>query len=285
MSAEMPSEQDHAKAAGSGGHHSRHSHQGGHEEHHEGAPEWLISFADNVTLMMSFFVILLSITLMKTANTGTGSGPGQAGGNSFDMLDLVISLREAFHNPVNVHSTNPADFALVRRILERRGTGGSERTGELHKQSGTQTIRQEEAPAPGTTLRFDDDSSTLSAEAVASVHAVAEQYRGWRIVLEVGGHVSAKEAYHRKDRGMQLAFDRAHVVAEALVAGGIDWGQIWIMSYADNVRVHDLAYVEQAQQENARVEIVPTTRAMRTKASEALDAQEAPAESQGNGQF
>lgn len=48
-SGEAGHEEGHGKK-GHGGH-GGHGHGGGHEEH-AGAPEWLISFADNVALLM-----------------------------------------------------------------------------------------------------------------------------------------------------------------------------------------------------------------------------------------
>ncbi|MCL4212087.1 MAG: hypothetical protein KJZ68_15650, partial [Phycisphaerales bacterium] len=60
----------------SGEHGKKHAHKrgghghghggGGHEEGHEGAPEWLISFADMVMLMMGFFVILFALNVNPT---------------------------------------------------------------------------------------------------------------------------------------------------------------------------------------------------------------------------
>ena len=44
-----------------------HATGGGHDEEHEGAPEWLISFADMVMLIMGFFVILFALNMSPPA--------------------------------------------------------------------------------------------------------------------------------------------------------------------------------------------------------------------------
>src|SRR5688572_16054124 len=103
---------DHKKKDDHGGGHK--SHGGGHgggghgDGEHEGAPEWLISFADNVTLMMGFFVIMLAMN-MGPKGGGEGEETGEAASSpSTSMIDLQIAIREAFNNPVNIGSKNPA---------------------------------------------------------------------------------------------------------------------------------------------------------------------------------
>src|SRR6185503_8776216 len=116
MSAEEKQDKDeHGKGHGGGSHGHGGGHGGGGHEEHEGAPEWLISFADNVALMMGFFVILLAMN-MKSPKTNSGiGGPDRQGGN-LDQMDFVLALREAF-NPIDLDSHNPAEAEL--RKLKR----------------------------------------------------------------------------------------------------------------------------------------------------------------------
>src|SRR5207253_495923 len=104
MSEEHHDEKEHKKHSSHGGSHGG----GGHEEAHEGAPEWLISFADNVTLMMGFFVILLAVNMGPKGN-GPTENPKQGDSQipQPDLLDAQIAIREAFNNPVNLNSMDP----------------------------------------------------------------------------------------------------------------------------------------------------------------------------------
>src|SRR5689334_21425744 len=95
-------------SSGSGGHGGG-GHSGPAHEEHEGAPEWLISFADDVALMMGFFVILLAMNMKSpvAAHTGVGSPEKEGGVPESQMLDFVIAMRDAF-NPIDLNSDNPS---------------------------------------------------------------------------------------------------------------------------------------------------------------------------------
>src|SRR5215468_7173106 len=108
-------EKDHgaSEGHGGGGHGGHGGHGGSAHEEHEGAPEWLISFADNVALMMGFFVILLAMNMAKKTAGGIG-GEAKMGAE----LDFVLAIRQAF-NPIDMSSENPAEEALRRRVREK----------------------------------------------------------------------------------------------------------------------------------------------------------------------
>src|SRR5205085_10534811 len=105
-------DEKHNESGGEESHGSSHggpAHAGGSHEEHEGAPEWLISFADNVALMMGFFVILLAMNMDKPSQGGVGGQEKNPGGReaSTQMEDFAIAMRAAFNNPVREDSTDP----------------------------------------------------------------------------------------------------------------------------------------------------------------------------------
>src|SRR3954464_7316504 len=106
--------ESHGGGGGHGG--GGHGAGGGHEEAHEGAPEWLISFADNVALMMGFFVILLAMNMKEPTAGGIGGKDKNGGAQESRMADLVIGIREAFHRPIDLNSDDPGEAALRKRI-------------------------------------------------------------------------------------------------------------------------------------------------------------------------
>jgi outer membrane protein OmpA-like peptidoglycan-associated protein len=254
-----------SEAHGKGGGHSRHAgppHGGSHEEAHEGAPEWLISFADMVMLMMGFFVILFALNTNPAGRQPGGSAPEDSGapesGADSYMLDLSLAIREAFNNPVSIHSKDPADAKLVRRLLERAGRSEARTEGIKGRDEDVQAIRPSEYHARAGSIAFADNSTALSAAGQRTIDDMALKVRGINLIVEVRGHVSAAEAYANPDRAMKLALDRAMAVAEALHQRDISWWQMRIVACADNDRLIELPGNRSDDSPNARVEVIVT---------------------------
>jgi len=260
--AQEQAQEGHGKGAegghGGGGSHGGGGHGGGSHEEHEGAPEWLISFADNVTLMMGFFVILLAMN-MKPASGGAGDDPnGKGSGATPDLIDFSIAVREGFNNPVRLDSIDPLDQPLVRRILDRRGESQASSPGPKGYEHDIQMLRPSDYFGLGGVVPFDDEAVTLSPTAATALAKISEQIRGHRMIIEVRGHVSVVEATRHEPRGMELSYERAMTVAQALTASGVDWHQIRIIACGDADPLVAEAYDEAQHRENRRVEIITT---------------------------
>jgi outer membrane protein OmpA-like peptidoglycan-associated protein len=255
--------ESHAKSGAHGHGGGGHGHGGGgHEEGHEGAPEWLISFADNVALMMGFFVILLAMNMKPVAGGEGEPGKTDAGVPTSDVIDAAIAIREAFNNPVNVNSTNPNDLPLIQRLNERRAQaeGRSRDRSVSGQEEEVQSIRPSQYFGLGGTIHFADGSSAIDATMAANVQRIVEGLRGRRTIVEVRGHVSTAEAYGKPDRGMALSLARAQAVAAELSKRGVAWVQMQVIGCADNDRATPLVYDATGQRANQRVEIVGTDR-------------------------
>jgi outer membrane protein OmpA-like peptidoglycan-associated protein len=241
---------------------------GPEEEAHEGAPEWLISFADNVMLQMGFFVILLALAMKGSSAGGLAKeGKRTSGGGSPtpDQLDFAIAVREAFNNPVDINSTDLNDLLLVRRLRQRAG-GMSDTTDEGLRGSehDVQSIRHAQAYGTGGFIPFETQSNELDEGGRGAVDELATQFRGCQTVLEIRGHCSAAEAYGHDDRGMELSYQRALAVARELVAQGLSWSQLRVTGCADNDRVTPTTYDEAGHHSNQRVEVIQIDQAAET---------------------
>lgn len=253
-------EKEHEQSHG-GGHGPPHG--GGAHEEHEGAPEWLISFADNVTLMMGFFVILLAINLKPAggapSSPSSGDGPpSEGGGSSASALDMALAVREAFNNPVNIMSTDPNDRELVRRLRQLRGRGYADDRNAPGDEHDVQSIRPGDFRDLGGALHFETDSVKLNADARRLGTELAKIFRGTRIIAELRGHASSQEAFNKDDHGMRLSFERSMAVAAFLVEQGMDWSQIRIIAHGTYDRVEPVTYDNEGHRANARVEVIGT---------------------------
>ncbi|MFH1109433.1 MAG: OmpA family protein [Planctomycetota bacterium] len=244
-------------------------HGGGSHEEHEGAPEWLISFADNVTLLMSFFVIMLAMNLQPKSSGGAGDSK-ETGGipPTPEMLDMAIAIRDAFHNPVDPDSSNPIDLPLIRRLLERGGSSQAERDGQIGREHDVQSIRPTDYYSPAGSVPFDEASASLSAAGTEALRQMTRTLRGQNLVIEVRGHVSATESFGKPDRGVRLSYERALSVAGALAAQGVPWAQLRIVACGDAERLVPIAHDAAGHRTNQRVELIVTDQVMKDHADE-----------------
>ena len=217
--------------------HSGGGHGGGSHEEHEGAPEWLISFADNVTLLMSFFVIMLAMNLQPKTSGGEGDSK-ETGGipPTPEMLDMAIAIREAFHNPVDPNSSNPIDLPLIRRLIERMGPSQAAQDGQMGREHDVRSIRPTAYYSPAGSVAFEDGSTTVNEAGGEALRQMTKALRGHNLVIEIRGHVSAAESCGKPDRGARLSYERALAVAETLAADGVDWVQLRVVACGDGER-------------------------------------------------
>ncbi len=259
----MAEHEEHKEGQAEGGHggggHGGGAHGGAAHEEHEGAPEWLISFADNVALMMGFFVILLAMNMQKPKMGGVGGEAKMGGAPTEQMIDFVIAMRKEFNNPIDLSSDNPAEAPLRRRIRDREA-GISNQAGEPGPGKESQAINPTDFTNGGGTIQFENDSSSLSDKGKTLVRNIADRIGGQRFMIEVRGHVSPHEAGEDEQKAFGLAHARAFTVAKELQAQGIPRSHLRLSSCADNQRktTREQSYDAEQDQRNQRVEVIVT---------------------------
>lgn len=263
---EASSEHEGGKHKHKGGHPPGGHGGGGHEEH-EGAPEWLISFADNVTLMMGFFVILWAMSI-KDAKSGGGTGEGSQGGiavaSQSEWHDAAIAIRAAFNNPVDINSLAPHEQLLVQRLRQRMAEGDGEalQEGQRGRRPGVEIVRKSDYYGDGGLVRFEPGSVELSDAARTAALEICQRLRGRRWIIEVRGHAGAAETAELADHGAHLSYQRAAEVGGLFAANGIPWRRMRLVACGDTERVASTAYNAADDAENRRVEVFTTDELM-----------------------
>jgi outer membrane protein OmpA-like peptidoglycan-associated protein len=172
------------------------------------------------------------------------------------MLDVILSVREAFHNPVSLNSTEPEEQVLIQRLLERHGQGRSKQPGIEGEDEQATATKPTEFHSQAGNIRFADNAAALSPDAKRTIAEIARKVRGTNLIVDVRGHASATEALGSTDRAMRLAVERSLAVAEALVDQEIDWRQLRLVGSADTDRVSRFPGSRDEDRANARVEVV-----------------------------
>jgi chemotaxis protein MotB len=180
--------------------------------HEEG---WIVSYADLVTLMMSFFVVLYALKQ---------GGPDQ-------QLETTVAIKEQFGWEPDPLSQEPMDVLGRKRrgIPNAReelnpGNNSDPSKGANGSDSKVETIRAGKEIVTGGKLTFDSGQTALSDTAREDLKQIATRVRGLNNVLMVKGHVSADELSQLIDdpNGMALSFRRATVICDELTKLGID---------------------------------------------------------------
>jgi flagellar motor protein MotB len=213
-----------------GGEHKKHKkhHPHRHEEH-EHEEGWIVSFADNVLLMMGFFVILLALNM---GPKGTSDGAASTASNE-RLADFAIAVREAFHNPVNMGSKDPNDLPLIRRIRERETQGDDPSRGPDGEDHKPQTIRPGDWTGEDGLVLFADGETRLTEDAKRTARQFSERAVGTRWMVEIRGHASKWETWGDARKSRDLSYERAWAAANELIRHGISWDQIRLVACGD----------------------------------------------------
>ena len=181
----------------------------------ESAPMWIVSFADLVTLLMSFFVVLYAL---------------ESDGDKGKKNEVMAAIKMAFGPEPEADSTDPVDILIQMNrgkmrppMVDNKGRSEDPAKGLDGHNPEVQTIRGKDITTGGKLL-FEPGQVKLDAAGIATLKKIADLVRGHNNVLMVKGHVSSDELSLRPDdpNGMSLSYQRAQAVAEELIKMGID---------------------------------------------------------------
>lgn len=219
------------------------------EEPEPGIPEWVVTFGDMMSLLLTFFIMLVSMSEMKEDEK---------------FQAMLESMRQTFGHEASMASIMPGEAPprnssmrtiasmgrSKRQDIMRGGNKVKAPTGDEMK---VQTIRPGKTSTVGGVIEFEEDSVVMSPENMARLEQIAFQIRGKPQKVEVRGHASRKPP--KEGTHWDLAYQRGMSTMNALIEAGIEPERIRLSSAAANEPIDNGADV-QSRKRNARVEVL-----------------------------
>ncbi|HNQ22320.1 MAG TPA: flagellar motor protein MotB [Phycisphaerae bacterium] len=240
------------------------------QQQEAGAPLWVLTYGDCMSLLLCFFIVLFSMSEIKQEDR---------------FFKVLESLRAAFGGyegavgALPIHN-EPAN-ALLQRLLELdlpRSTdkqGDTEYEGIEGRKWRVTNVRNGIQVVVGGRITFDRFSATLKSEAQELIAGAADILRGYNTRVLIRGHAT-REALPTDSiytDATDLSFARARAVAAELVRHGVREERLVLIAVGDHEPLVRQAYTEERRAENRRVEIIVTEDLMEDYAGSGLHEQ------------
>jgi chemotaxis protein MotB len=180
-----------------------------------GIPEWVVTFGDMMSLLLTFFIMLVSMSEIK---------------HETQYQALVDSMRKQFGYNKSMESLAPGDvkprvsqFSVLSTTgrAKRKDTtkGGVPEKSPVGDEPQVRIIRPGKMTAVGSTIYFSVASAELDDKARSALDIAAEQLRGKPQKIEIRGHTTAELAARTTGtfKSMSLGYDRAMAAMRYLV--------------------------------------------------------------------
>ncbi len=216
-----------------------------------GAPEWMVTYGDMVTLLLTFFVMLLAMSEVKKDSR---------------FIDFMQAIKEAFGYIGGVEQTpleeveTPRNIDLTEMLIipvRSKDFSESDDEGLRGRQHSVTNIRRGDRFDVGGKMYFAPLSDGVDGENRDRLRELADKLRGLTTQIEIRGHCSTLPVEGSPHPShFELAFARAKAVADALVSFGIDEQRLIIVSAGINEPVARQAYTSAEREQNDVVEIL-----------------------------
>lgn len=217
-----------------------------------GSPDWMVTYGDMMSLLLCFFVILVSMSELKQDRR-------------FKKVMESIRIAFGYEGGIGrVPTTQPPEVSMLD-ILQNitipekiEQDGDAEDPGIQGKRLLVTQVRDSYKISFGGKLKFERFSDRLVEGGEDILAAFADRIKGLTNIIEINGHttrepLSADCGFQDKDA---LAFARARTARDVLVKNGVDPRRIELVSVADRQPIYREAYSEDRRSKNRTVEII-----------------------------
>lgn len=223
-----------------------------------GAPEWVMTYGDMMSLLLTFFIMLVAMSEIKKEDQWRAIV--EAVKKSFGMKVGGGSIPSK-EDPLLQHISVLDEMHLKKEKLDH--ISKSVEDGPDGKHNKVTKPRPSLIYVEGGAIIFEPGSADLSDTGKKQLRQIGEKLRGLRHKIEVHGHASSIELELSESNYSDLrtlSYDRAVKVADYLTGseGGLDPQQIRVIANADNEPVKQREQDVIGTAPNRRVEIIRT---------------------------
>lgn len=218
-----------------------------------GVPEWIVTFGDMMSLLLTFFIMLVSMSEIRQEEKYQAMVDSIVRRFGYDTS--AVSLAPGTAQPRNTAIAKVANDGRARRLNLMQG--GDKVQAAVGDSPRVRIIRPGERANIGAVIFFDESSDELDARAQHDLQQLALSLRGKPQKIEVRGHTSGRplppgSPWHSH---AELAYQRSwHTVRYLVDQLGIDEPRLRI-SIAGPYEPLSIAADPASQTLNPRVEV------------------------------
>ena len=216
-----------------------------------GVPEWVVTFGDMMSLLLTFFILLYSMSEIKTEES-------QA---------MIESMRKQFGHdrsiasmvPGRIQSANSRSQRVASMGRARRAdtmNGGDKVKAPVGENPRVTAIRQGAETSIGNRIYYLEGAAEMLDAEENKIAEIAREIQDKPQIVEVRGHTTARplgdDSPYRNHE--DLAYNRAFQVRQRLIRLGIDKRRIRLTVAGANEPLH-IGHDPEKLKENARVEV------------------------------
>ena len=227
-----------------------------------GAPEWMTTYGDMMTLLLCFFVLIVSFSEVKKEE---------------QFQAVVEHIKQAFGmmgGGGKIPVTDDPTMSLINRLdamrlkqEKRPNRSNVKDPGQKGREAKVTKIREGMVVGTGGKINFEPASAVLSDQVKAAVKQLVDsaKIKGTENILEVRGHASALELPPGGDENFadawELSYARARAVYDYMTAAepaglGMEPDRFRITANGAREPLDNRAYTTAQEQANRRVEVL-----------------------------
>lgn len=224
------------------------------EEPEPGIPEWIVTFGDMMSLLLTFFIMLVSMSEMKKDEK---------------FQAMVESFREQFGHDMSPESMIPGEsrprssqlphpvYSMGRSKRKDIKNGGQEVKSVTGDHQRVQIVRPGEDSSIGGVIYFQRDVTELTEDNKRDMQRIIEQIAGKPQKIEIRGHTTRRPVDPKGDfrDEWDLAYERCRNTMHFLVEQGIDRSRIRLGPAGAGEPLYNGVDLDRLQR-NSRVQIL-----------------------------